>query len=170
MTQPILAQVILALGSNVGNAKENIDRAVAALKNLGTVKEVSPYIISKPEGYSHQADFVNAVLIFNTPYAPMPLLKKLKALEKELGRVPTFPNGPRVIDIDILFYDNLVLFEDDEEYSLFIPHPRIAEREFILKPLSYILPEYIHPKLGQPIYMLYRKLIKKKGTPTCQIL
>ena len=170
MTQPILAQAILALGSNVGNPKENLDRAVQALHALGTVKEVAPYIVSKPEGYSQQTDFVNTVLILNTPLAPMPLLKKLKALEKELGRVPTFPNGPRVIDIDILFYDNLVLFEDDPQNALFIPHPRIAEREFVLKPLSYILPDYIHPKLGQPIYMLYRKLMKKKGVPTCQIL
>ena len=170
MPQPILAQVILALGSNQGNPKENLDRAVAALKELGTVKEVAPYIVSKPEGYSQQTDFINTVLIFHTAYAPLPLLKKLKELETKLGRVPTFPNGPRVIDIDILFYDNLVLFEDDAQYPLFIPHPRIAEREFVLKPLSYILPDYIHPQLGQPIYMLYRKLMKKKGSPTCQIL
>ncbi len=165
-----MAQAILAVGSNQGTPKENIDRAVQALKDLGTVKEVAPYIVSKPEGFTHQPDFVNTVLILSTPYAPLPLLKKLKALEKQLGRVPTFPNGPRVIDIDILFYDNLVLFEDDDQYPLSIPHPRIAEREFVLKPLSYILPDYIHPKLGQPIYMLYRKLMKKKGLPTCQIL
>ncbi len=165
-----MAQVILAVGSNQGTPKENLDRAIETLKQLGTVKEVAPYIVSKPEGFTRQADFVNTVLILSTPYAPLPLLKKLKSLEKQLGRVPTFPNGPRVIDIDILFYDNLVLFEDDDQYPLSIPHPRIEEREFVLKPLSYILPDYIHPKLGQPIYMLYRKLMKKKGLPTCQIL
>lgn len=165
-----MAQVILALGSNEGNPKENLDRAIDALKNLGTVGEVAPYILSKPEGYSHQADFVNTVLIFQTDLAPMPLLRALKQLEKDLGRVPTFPNGPRVIDIDILFYDDKVIFEDTPEYTLFIPHPRIAEREFVLKPLSYILPDFVHPKLHEPIYMLYRKLIKKKGVATCQIL
>ncbi len=165
-----MAQVILALGSNEGNPKGNLDRAIDALKNLGTVGEVAPYILSKPEGYSHQADFVNTVLIFQTDLAPMPLLCTLKQLEKDLGRVPTFPNGPRIIDIDILFYDDKVIFEDTPEYTLFIPHPRLHEREFVLKPLSYILPDFVHPKLHEPIYMLYRKLIKKKGVATCQIL
>lgn len=165
-----MAQVILAVGSNMGNPKENLDRAIEALKTLGTLTEVAPYIISKPEGYSQQADFVNTVLILQTELEPMPLLHALKQLEKELGRTPTFPNGPRVIDLDILFYDDKVIFEDSPEYTLFIPHPRIAEREFVLKPLSYILPEFIHPQLREPIYMLYRKLMKKKGAPTCQIL
>lgn len=165
-----MPQVILALGSNEGNSKENLDRAVAALSAVGTVGEVAPYILSKPEGYSSQADFVNTVLILQTDLAPMPLLRALKQLEKDLGRVPTFPNGPRVIDIDILFYDDKVIFEDAEDYTLFIPHPRLHEREFVLKPLSYILPDFVHPKFQEPVYMLYRKLIKKKGVPTCQIL
>lgn len=165
-----MAQVILAVGSNEGNAKENVDRAIKALAAVGTVGEVAPYILSKPEGYSHQADFVNTVLVMQTQLAPMELLKALKQLEKKLGRVPTFPNGPRVIDLDILFYDDKVLFEDTPEYTLFIPHPRLAEREFVLKPLSYIQPDFVHPQLKEPIYMLYRKLMKKKGAPTCQIL
>ena len=136
-----MPRVVLALGSNIAPAKENIDHAIEELSHLGTVKEVAPYIISKPEGFGAQPDFINTVLILSTPYDPMPLLKKLKALEKQLGRTPTFPNGPRVIDLDILFYDDKVLFEDDDTYPLFIPHPRIQEREFVLKPLSYILPK-----------------------------
>ena len=80
-----MAQVILAVGSNMGNPKENLDRAIKALSAVGTVGEVAPYIISKPEGYSQQADFVNTVLILQTQEPPMELLKKLKALEKELG-------------------------------------------------------------------------------------
>ncbi len=165
-----MPQAVLALGSNMGTPKENLDRAVAALSAVGSIKEVAPYIVSKPEGFASQADFVNTVLILKTSLAPIVLLRQLKQLEKDLGRTPTFPNGPRVIDIDILFYDNLVLFQDDDTYPLFIPHPRLAEREFVLKPLSYILPDFIHPQLREPIYMLYRKLMKKKGTPTCQIL
>ncbi len=165
-----MATAILALGSNLDPAKENIDKAIKALSSVGNVKEIAPYIVSKPEGYTHQPDFINTVLVLSTPYLPMPLLKKLKELEKQLGRTPTFPNGPRVIDLDILFYDNMVIFEDTEEYTLAIPHPRIQEREFVLKPLSYILPDYIHPKLGKPIYKLYRELMKKKGLPTCKIL
>ena len=163
-------QVVLALGSNIAPAKENIDKAVAALPELGTVKEVSPYIISQPEGFVNQPDFVNAVAVLETELAPMELLKKLKALETKLGRVPTFPNGPRVIDLDILFYDDQVLFEDDDQYPLFIPHPRLHEREFVLKPLSYILPDFVHPKFQKPVYQLYRELMKKKGAPSCRIL
>ncbi len=87
-----------------------------------------------------------------------------------MGRKPSFTNGPRVIDLDILFYDDLVLFEDDPQYHLFLPHPRLHEREFVLKPLSYLLPDYVHPKLGKPVYRLYRELMKKKGAPTCRIL
>ena len=165
-----MAQAILAVGSNQGTPKENLDRAIAALSAVGTVVEVAPYILSKPEGYAQQADFVNTVLVMQTELEPMPLLRALKQLEKDLGRVPTFPNGPRVIDLDILFYDDKVVFEDSPEYTLFIPHPRIAEREFVLKPLSYIRPDFVHPQLKEPIYMLYRKLMKKKGAPSCQIL
>ena len=165
-----MPQVILALGSNISPAKENVDRALAALSTLGTVKEVAPYIISKPEGFEHQDDFVNTVAILSTPYAPMPLLKKLKTLEKELGRTPTFKNGPRVIDLDILFYDDREIFEDEADYFLIVPHPRLQEREFVLKPLSYILPDYVHPTLKKPIYRLYRELMKKKGCPSCRIL
>ena len=165
-----MAQAILAVGSNLGSPKDNLDRAIAALATVGTVLEVAPYIISQPEGYSQQANFVNTVLVLETALAPMPLLRALKKLEKDLGRTPTFPNGPRVIDLDILFYDDRVVFEDAEDYTLFIPHPRIAEREFVLKPLSYIRPDLVHPKLQEPIYLLYRKLMKKKGAPTCQIL
>ena len=165
-----MSQAVLALGSNVGNAKENLNKAVREIAVLGTVKEVSPYILSKPEGYTHQDDFVNAVLILQTELAPMDLLKALKALETKLGRVKTFPNGPRVIDLDILFYDDRVIFEDTPEYDLFIPHPRLQEREFVLKPLSYLLPDFIHPELKLPVYKLYRELMKKKGEPTCKIL
>ncbi|MBR4682646.1 MAG: 2-amino-4-hydroxy-6-hydroxymethyldihydropteridine diphosphokinase [Elusimicrobiaceae bacterium] len=165
-----MPQAVLALGSNIAPAKENIDRAVTALKELGAIKEIAPYIISKPEGFSAQEDFINTVLILSTPYEPMPLLKKLKALETQLGRTPTFPNGPRVIDLDILFYDDKALFEDDDQTPLFIPHPRLHEREFVLKPLSYILPDYVHPKFHKPVYQLYRELMKKKGTPSCKIL
>ena len=165
-----MATAVLALGSNIAPAKENLDRAVEALRGIGTVEQVAPYILSAPEGFANQADFVNTVAILHTSLAPMELLKTLKALETKLGRTPTFPNGPRVIDLDILFYDDKVLFEDDDQYPLFIPHPRLQEREFVLKPLSYLLPDYVHPKLNQPVYRLYRELMKKKGAPSCRIL
>lgn len=163
-----MPQAVLALGSNQGNPKENLDRAVAALSALGTVKEVAPYILSAPEGYTAQADFVNTVLILSTPYKATDLLKKLQALEIKLGRVPTFKNGPRMIDLDILFYDQEEIFDTD--VMLFVPHPRLHEREFVLKPLSYILPDFIHPRFQKTVTQLYRELMRNKGNPTCKIL
>lgn len=163
-----MPQAILSLGSNQANPKENLDRAITALSALGTVKEVAPYILSEPEGYDTQPDFVNTVLILSTPYGPVDLLRKLKELETKLGRVPTFKNGPRVIDLDILFYENQVIFDTD--VMLFVPHPRIPEREFVLKPLSYILPDFIHPQLQKSVTQLYRELMRKKAKVTCKIL
>lgn len=159
---------VLGLGSNQAGPKEQLDRAVEALAALGQVKEVAPYIVSKPEGYDAQPDFVNTVLLLSTPYRPVDLLRKLKELEKKLGRVTTFKNGPRVIDLDILFYDDQVIFDTD--VMLFVPHPRLHEREFVLKPLSYLLPDFVHPKLGKSITNLYRELMRNKGVPTCKIL
>lgn len=159
---------ILGLGSNQSDPKQNLDRAVAALGELGTVKEIAPYILSKPEGYSAQPDFVNTVVILSTPYQPADLLRKLKEIETRLGRVPTFRNGPRVIDLDILFYDDKVVFDD--EAMLFIPHPRLHEREFVLKPLSYLRPDLVHPRLQKPVIRLYRELMRQKGESDCKIL
>ncbi len=163
-----MPQAVLALGSNQANPKENLDRAVHALSALGTVKEIAPYIISEPEGYDAQPDFVNSVLVLSTPYAPADLLRKLKELETKLGRVPTFKNGPRVIDLDILFYDDQIIFDTD--VMLFVPHPRLQEREFVLKPLSYILPDFVHPQLQKTVTQLYRELMRKKAKVTCKIL
>ena len=159
---------ILGLGSNQGNPKENLDKAIEALSHLGTVKETAPYILSKPEGYDAQPDFVNTIVILSTPYGAVDLLHKLKELETKLGRVPTFRNGPRVIDLDILFYEDQVIFDADA--LLFVPHPRLHEREFVLKPLSYLRPDLVHPSLQKPIIQLYRELMRNKGEATCKIL
>ena len=163
-----MAKAVLGLGSNQGNPKENVDRAIEALSALGQVKEVAPYILSEPEGYDAQPDFVNSVVILSTPYKPADLLKKLKELETRLGRVPTFRDGPRVIDLDILFYDDEEIFDTD--VMLFVPHPRLAQREFVLKPLSYLLPDYVHPLFQRSVTQLYRELMRKKGKVTCKIL
>jgi 2-amino-4-hydroxy-6-hydroxymethyldihydropteridine diphosphokinase len=163
-----MAQVILGLGSNQGNPKENLDKAVAALAAFGTVKEVAPYILSKPEGYDAQPDFVNTVVILETTLPPTELLLELQKLEKQLGRVKTFPNGPRIIDLDILFYENQEIFDTD--IMLFVPHPRLHQREFVLKPLSYLRPDFVHPTIQKSIIQLYRDLMRNKGEATCKIL
>lgn len=163
-----MPQVILGLGSNQGNPKENLDNAVTALAAVGKVQEVAPYILSKPEGYDAQPDFVNTIVILETQIPPAELLIQLKKLETQLGRVPTFPNGPRVIDLDILFYDDQEIFDTD--VMLFVPHPRLHQREFVLKPLSYLRPDFIHPTMQKSITQLYRDLMRNKGEATCKIL
>jgi 2-amino-4-hydroxy-6-hydroxymethyldihydropteridine diphosphokinase len=122
-----------------------------ALELLGRsdirVMAVSSVYETEPVGYSRQPWFLNMVCHANTGLAPEALLGAVKAVEKELGRVTSFPNAPRVIDIDILLYGNLVLAGP----GLIVPHPRIAERAFVLAPLAELAPELRHPVLGLTI-------------------
>jgi 2-amino-4-hydroxy-6-hydroxymethyldihydropteridine diphosphokinase len=100
-----------------------------------------------PWGYEEQPAFLNMVIKAETKLEPEPLLKRLKQLEVELGREQNFRWGPRLIDLDILFYDDLVL----DSPPLVIPHPRLHERAFVLVPLADIAPNYIHPVLDRPV-------------------
>lgn len=161
-----MPKAFIALGSNIAPAKENIDRAVSALNQAGTVIKTANYIISKPEGFSDQADFVNTVLLLETDLKPLPLLKKLKELETSLGRKPTFRNGPRVIDLDILFYDDKSINLPD----LIVPHKSLAEREFVLVPLNEIEPDFIHPVLHEAVSELLKNLMLRKKQSTVTAL
>ncbi len=98
---------------------------------------------TEPWGYAEQPAFLNMVISAETDLSPVELLKKLKDLEGSLGRVPVFKNGPRLIDMDILFYDDLVMRTE----SLTIPHPRMHERAFVLIPMLDIAPDFVHPIL-----------------------
>jgi 2-amino-4-hydroxy-6-hydroxymethyldihydropteridine diphosphokinase len=112
-----------------------------------TVVAKSRIYETPPWGYTEQDAFLNQVVKAETYLEPQPLLKHIKRLETALGRAPTFPNGPRLIDIDILFYDDLVL----DTPSLVIPHPRLHERAFVLVPLNDIAPELTHPALKKTV-------------------
>jgi 2-amino-4-hydroxy-6-hydroxymethyldihydropteridine diphosphokinase len=142
--------VYLALGSNVGNRAANLKAAIAALPPQMEVKEKSRVYETPPWGYAEQEKFLNQVLRVQTYLSPEALIKHLKRLEGALGRETTFPNGPRLIDIDILFYDDLVY----ESPTLVIPHPRLHERGFVLLPLMDIAPELVHPVKQQTIHQL----------------
>lgn len=133
--------VYLALGSNVGNRLANLKAAIASLPPQMEVKAKSKVYETPPWGYANQEKFLNQVLKVDTYLEPEQLLKHLKRLEVALGREVTFQNGPRVIDIDILFYDDLVI----ESPIVVIPHPRLHERGFVLLPLMDIAPDLVHP-------------------------
>ena len=139
--------VYLALGSNVGNRAANLKAAIAALSPQMELKAKSKIYETPPWGYTNQEKFLNQVVKVQTYLEPEPLLKHLKRLEVALGRVPTFQNGPRLIDIDILFYDDLVF----ESPLLKIPHPHLHERGFVLVPLMDIAPDLLHPVRQQSI-------------------
>ena len=133
--------VYLALGSNLGNRFENLKEAIAALSPQMTVKAKSHVYETPPWGYEDQPPFLNQTLTVQTYLQLEPLLKHIKRLETILGRQISFRNGPRLIDIDVLFYDDLVL----NTPTLTIPHPRLHERGFVLLPLMDIAPDLVHP-------------------------
>ena len=133
--------VYLALGSNLGDRLANLKQAIDSLTPQMEVKAKSSVYETPPWGYEDQPKFLNQVIKAKTYLDPEPLLKHLKRLEVALGRKESFPNGPRLIDMDILFYDDLVL----NNPSLVIPHPRLHERGFVLLPLMDISPDLVHP-------------------------
>lgn len=144
----------LLLGSNQGNRERNIVKAVKAIaQQSGNVSKMSSMYRSQPWGFQAEKDFYNLALLLQTPHEPHALLHILLEIEKSLGRVRNNKPGyaSRTIDIDILFYDKLIF----ESSVLILPHPRIQERRFVLKPLMDLDPEYRHPVSGCSVaYML----------------
>ena len=133
--------VYLALGTNMGNRLSNLKTAVDNLTPQMSVKKRSHIYETPPWGFTDQAAFLNQVVQVETYLKPEALLAHLKRLESALGRVPTFQNGPRLIDIDILFFDDVII----DTPPLVIPHPRLQERAFVLVPLAEIAPDLVHP-------------------------
>jgi 2-amino-4-hydroxy-6-hydroxymethyldihydropteridine diphosphokinase len=134
-------RVYLGLGTNLGDRLNRLREALNHIRKFGGIRKVSPCYETKPIGYAEQPDFLNLACLIETSLSPHDLLKKLKDIEKKMGRRPSFRNAPRPIDIDILFFDDLVLDSPD----LTIPHPRLSERAFVLAPLADIAPDLKHP-------------------------
>jgi 2-amino-4-hydroxy-6-hydroxymethyldihydropteridine diphosphokinase len=128
----------IGLGANLGDAAAQVERGIAALGALGSVRTRSKLYRSAPWGVLDQAPFVNAAALLETALTPRELLGELKRLERELGRTESIRWGPRAIDLDILAYDDL----DVREADLVIPHERLFERAFALVPLAEIDPSF----------------------------
>ncbi|MFC2042896.1 2-amino-4-hydroxy-6-hydroxymethyldihydropteridine diphosphokinase [Chloroflexota bacterium] len=139
--------VYIALGTNLGDRSANLDSALSSLPPSVKILSSSPVYETPPWGYLRQSSFLNQVVKCETHLTPEELLDYLKAIEKSLGRKPTFLFGPRTIDLDILFFDDLVL----ETPSLIIPHHRLEERAFVLVPLADLDSDMKHPVSGKSI-------------------
>lgn len=138
--------VYLALGSNMGDRLAYMRKAVIHLKQTGiNILKTSSVIETDPVGGPPQGKFLNAALRAETTLSPADLLAHLKSIEKKLGREQTEKNGPRPIDIDILLYDNISI----KNPTLTIPHPRMFEREFVMRPLLEIEPQIIKKITGE---------------------
>ena len=136
--------IYLSLGSNLGDRAANLERAVEALAEIGVrVLRRSSIYETEPVDILAQPWFLNCVVEVETSLGPRQLLEGLQAIEHKFGSKKLVPRGPRIIDLDILFYETAVVHEAGME----IPHPRLAERRFVLVPLVELAPEFLHPVL-----------------------
>ena len=132
-------KAVIALGSNIGEPKENLDLAIALLNEATEVQKTSSYFVTKPVGYTDQPDFLNAVCIIESELPAIELLNMLQGIEKAMGRERIIKWGPRSIDLDIIQYGSLLSNADE----LILPHPRAHERKFVLEPWFEIEPNAV---------------------------
>jgi 2-amino-4-hydroxy-6-hydroxymethyldihydropteridine diphosphokinase len=150
---PELHQAAIALGSNLPSAwgapVDNLREAIARIGELGRVTAVSSFLATAPEIFLDQPEFVNAALLLETALDPLALMRALLAIETSMGRIRSGvpAKGPRLIDLDLIFFDALVL--DTAELTL--PHPGVAERRFVLAPLAEVAPGWVHPVTGATV-------------------
>jgi 2-amino-4-hydroxy-6-hydroxymethyldihydropteridine diphosphokinase len=150
-----MAAVYLGIGSNLGDKRANCLRAVELLRSRGIlVTKESALYETEPWGLKDQPGFINMAVAAETDLTPHDLLNSLKEIERKMGRDEGVRWGPRLIDLDILLYDDLILTTD----TLTVPHPHLHEREFALKPLAEIASEVIHPVKLKTIAALLREV------------
>jgi 2-amino-4-hydroxy-6-hydroxymethyldihydropteridine diphosphokinase len=159
-----MSDIYLSLGTNLRDRRANLRAALDALPPEVVVRAASKIYETPAWGFEDQPAFLNMAIRGETSLQPEPLLKHLKQLENRLGREPSFHWGPRLIDIDLLFYDALVI----DTPQLVIPHPRLQERAFVLVPLSDIAPDLLHPMLGKTVRQLLEGLDKNGIVPVSE--
>ncbi len=147
----------LLLGSNLDDSSKIIDRAIVSITNFSKVEMVSDSYKSEPWGFNSENWFINRGVVISTDLLPYELLCKLLSIEKEAGRVRDSKSesvySSRVLDIDIIFYNDLIL--DDKDLT--IPHKRMHLRSFVLKPLNELIPDFIHPVLNKSVNYLSKE-------------
>jgi 2-amino-4-hydroxy-6-hydroxymethyldihydropteridine diphosphokinase len=153
-----MPSVYIGIGSNLGNREENCKKAVKLLiENDIKVVKLSSKIETEPWGIKEQPKFINMAAKIETDIGPVELLRLFKKIESTMGRTPGMGWGPRVIDIDILLYNDLVIKTPELE----IPHPHMQDRDFVLRPLAEIAPHKIHPVLKKSIKELLDELVSQ---------
>jgi 2-amino-4-hydroxy-6-hydroxymethyldihydropteridine diphosphokinase len=154
-----MVEVYLGLGSNLGDREQNLARALDLLAQRVKIEQTSSLYVTEPVDHKDQPLFLNAVCRVRTSLAPEDLLGLAKRIEVAMGRKPSFVNGPRPIDIDILFYGDKVV----NIPHLVIPHPRVQERAFVLVPLAEIASRLVHPVSGQTVGDMIGRLKDRRG-------
>lgn len=151
-------KVFLSIGSNMGDKEQFLSMGVEELKRAQDIRnvKVSDLIVTEPYGYKDQDEFLNGCVYLETLKSPYELLDFIHQVEKMAGRERKIHWGPRTLDLDILFYDNLVMGEED----LTIPHKEVEKRAFVLEPLVQIAPNFRHPVFGLTMEQLYENLTK----------
>ena len=162
-----MAKVYVGLGTNLGDKEQNLKVAVQKIEEqIGKVVSLSAFYITAPWGFTSENSFLNAAACVETELSPLDVLQKTQSIERELGRTKKSVNGAysdRLIDIDLLLYEDLILSAvTPSGAKLNLPHPLMAERDFVMKPMAEIAPELVHPVLGKTMSLLLSLLIGDK--------
>ena len=145
--------IYLLLGSNMGNSEQQLSDAILQIKyQIGKVTNKSSLYATAAWGNTNQPEFLNQVVMVQSELAALPLLENILFIEKKMGRVRTIKNAPRVIDIDILFFNKEII----STANLTVPHPEIENRRFVLIPLNELSPDFIHPVSGLTVHTLLK--------------